>query len=286
MGEDRRHRRDRVLSVLGGRGETCADWWQVPYLSLAHHRMLERQYALRALPQISSPETQLGEAGAPRKQKYGGDVDEEDRCDADGMLWVVVVGNGAMKSCTGQASGAKPAPAGGKFRTINRAHHEVLWRQYPLQTLPRVDVQIQDGLYDPLGLTVDGAGEGFRCHRESEMEHGRGSMLASLRVAAPGRFLLPSYPSPLGRIRARCFRLPPASGVVTPGPASDLKAWRPREDQFDGGDDGDGDDHDDEDDEEDDEHDHDGEAPRLRTARLRTARSCWWPSLYPLGGRL
>ena len=47
------------------------------------------------------------------------------------------------------------------------------------------------------------------------------------------------------------------------------------------GDDGDEDDHDDEDDEEDEEHDHEGEAPRLRSARLRTARSCWRPSLSP-----
>ena len=84
----------------------------------ANHMMLERQHALRAPPRMSSPGAQLSEVKALCREKCGEDVDEENLCVEDGMLWVKTVGTGVTKFCPSQAAETKPAPAGGKFRTL------------------------------------------------------------------------------------------------------------------------------------------------------------------------
>ena len=82
---------------------------------------------------MSSLEAQLGEAKAPSKGKCGEDGDEENPRDEDGMLWVKTVGTGVTKFCPSQAAETKPAPAGGRFRTLGRAHHMMLEKQYAPQ---------------------------------------------------------------------------------------------------------------------------------------------------------
>merc|ERR1719254_114736 len=59
-------------------------------------------------------------------------------------------------------------------------------------------VQAPVGFWDPAGLAKDGDSEAFKRRRETEIKHGRVSMLACLGYIVPEYFKLPGFCSPSG----------------------------------------------------------------------------------------
>ena len=79
-----------------------------------------------------------------------------------------------------------------------KASHQGLYTASPLRAF-KSELGVQDpvGFFDPLGFTSDGSAENFKRRRQTELKHGRISMLATMGYITPeitGKF--PGYLSP------------------------------------------------------------------------------------------
>ena len=79
-----------------------------------------------------------------------------------------------------------------------KASHQGLYTASPLRAFEsELGVQDPVGFFDPLGFTSDGSAENFKRRRQTELKHGRISMLATMGYITPeitGKF--PGYLSP------------------------------------------------------------------------------------------
>ena len=90
------------------------------------------------------------------------------------------------------------------FKTVSlamrccKASHQGLYTASPLRAFEsELGVQDPVGFFDPLGFTSDGSAENFKRRRQTELKHGRISMLATMGYITPeitGKF--PGYLSP------------------------------------------------------------------------------------------
>merc|ERR1712187_897357 len=94
-----------------------------------------------------------------------------------------------------------------------------LYADSPLRAFEsELGVQAPVGYWDPLGLSKDGDMETFRRRRETEIKHGRVSMIATIGYIVPEYFKFSGYLSPSAGIKFS--DVPSGLGALTKVPSA------------------------------------------------------------------